>query len=287
VAAVLFLIYHARRWSYARWVAMTGAREYGEATMLAVMTLIAAALLLSMPSAIGVQHALARTHSPTAAWMGKACFETVYLSTAILVLSTDLRRYAQRIVLAAVVIARVLNTIADYAARVLGRLSSAATVWSSFDGIALLLSLVDSVPLAGLSCTMATSPHQLAERHDQVAPAQEETRVWRLEMVSMFGRQPLDCDDHYDAKTGSDTYSRNDPFVRPAPAQRVPEVCSASFANSSGHLRGAAVIDFVIDHAVQSWDSSPHVSRAFVRLSHSNAVSCGHDRPCPDGRVIS
>ena len=85
--------------------------------MLAIMTLIAAALLLSMPSAIDVQHALARTHSPTAAWMGTACFETVYLSTAILVLSTDLHRYAQRIVLAAVVTARVLNTIADYAAR--------------------------------------------------------------------------------------------------------------------------------------------------------------------------
>lgn len=52
---------------------------------------LAAVLLLSVPSAIGVQRALAPTRGGVAAWLAAAGFEAVYLSTAILILSTDLR----------------------------------------------------------------------------------------------------------------------------------------------------------------------------------------------------
>ena len=137
-----------------------------------------AVLLLSVPSAIGVQHALVGTRGPVAAWMGAAGFEAVYLSTAILILSTDLRRYAQRVALAAVVTAIVLNALADYAARVPGGLSSATAAWSSFDPLALLLSLVESAPLAGLSFAMASLLHRLAEQvDDQAEPDGEATRA--------------------------------------------------------------------------------------------------------------
>ena len=125
---------------------------------------VLAVLLLSVPSAIGVQHALAPTRGVVASWMGAAGFEAVYLSTAILVLSTDLRRYAQRIALAAVLTAVVLNTIADYAARVRGGLSTAALAWSRFDGLALSISLIESLPLAGLSFAMASLLHRIAEQ---------------------------------------------------------------------------------------------------------------------------
>jgi hypothetical protein len=126
-----------------------------------------AVLLLSVPSAIGMQHALAPTRGPVASWMGAAGFECVYLSTAILILSTELRKYAQRIALAAVVTAVILNTIADYAARNPLGLVSAAQAWQHFDALALVLSLVESLPLAGLSYAMASLLHRLAEQEGQ------------------------------------------------------------------------------------------------------------------------
>jgi hypothetical protein len=139
-----------------------------------------AVLLLSVPSAIGVQHALAPTRGMVASWMGAAGFEAVYLSTAILILSTGLRRYAQRVALAAVITAVVLNTIADYAARNPLGLVSAGAAWQHFDGLALALSLIESLPLAGLSYAMASLLHRLAEQEAQPAGAadpQEGTRA--------------------------------------------------------------------------------------------------------------
>jgi hypothetical protein len=136
---------------------------------------LAAVLLLSVPSAIGVQHALEPTRGPVAAWMGAAGFEAVYLSTAILILSTELRRYAQRIALAAVVTAVVLNSIADYGTRNPQGLVSAAQAWQHFDGLLLLLSLVESLPLAGLSYAMASLLHRLAEQEGQPADSTDQT----------------------------------------------------------------------------------------------------------------
>jgi hypothetical protein len=144
---------------------------------------LAAVLLLSVPSAIGVQHALAPTRGPIAAWMGAAGFEAVYLSTAILILSTELRRYAQRIALAAVVTAVVLNTIADYGTRNPHGLMSAGEAWARFDGLLLLLSLVESLPLAGLSFAMASLLHRLAEQEASPAERPADASPFTLESL--------------------------------------------------------------------------------------------------------
>src|SRR5262245_43897210 len=124
---------------------------------------LAAVLLLSVPSAIGVQHALAPTRGEIAGWLAAAGFEAVYLSTAILILTSDLRHYAQRVALAAVAAAVLLNTVADYGTRVPGGLTSSTAFLTSFDSLALGLSLVESLPLAGLAYAMATLLHRLAE----------------------------------------------------------------------------------------------------------------------------
>lgn len=124
---------------------------------------VLAVLLLSVPSAIGVQRALAPTRGELAGWLAAAGFEAVYLSVALLVLNSELRRYAQRVALFAVGTAIVLNTIADYQARIPNGLSTWATFRGSFDGLALVLSLIESVPLAGLAFAMATLLHRLAE----------------------------------------------------------------------------------------------------------------------------
>jgi len=145
-----------------------------------------AVLLLSVPSAIGVQHALAPTRGPIAAWMGAAGFEAVYLSTAVLVLNSELRRYAQKIALAAVITAVVLNSVADYAARNPLGLVSAAQAWQHFDGLALALSLVESLPLAGLSYAMASLLHRLAEQEGQEAEADSQ-----LEKTTPASSPPL------------------------------------------------------------------------------------------------
>ena len=125
-----------------------------------------AVLLLSIPSAVGVQRALAPTRGELAAWLAAAGFEAVYLSVAVLSLSRELRGYAQRIALAAVSTAVVLNTIADYQARIEGGLSSWMTFKTSFDGLAFALSLIESVPLAGLAFAMAMLLHRLAEEDE-------------------------------------------------------------------------------------------------------------------------
>lgn len=124
----------------------------------------AAVALLSVPSAIGVQRALAPTRGELAGWLAAAGFEAVYLATAVLILSSDLRRYAQRVALAAVGTAVLLNTLADYAHRVPGGLDGWPQFRATFDALALGLSLVESVPLAGLSYAMATLLHRLAEQ---------------------------------------------------------------------------------------------------------------------------
>ncbi len=90
-------------------------------------------------------------------------FEAIYLAVAVLLLSSELRRYAQRIALAAVTTAVVLNTIADYQAHIPDGLKTWATFRSSFDGLALGVSLIERLPLAGVAFAMATLLHRLAE----------------------------------------------------------------------------------------------------------------------------
>src|SRR5207249_3767141 len=63
----------------------------------------------------------------------------------------------------AVAVAVVFNSLADYGARVPGGLASFDLFVARFDGLALALSIIDSLPLAGLSYAMATLLHRLAE----------------------------------------------------------------------------------------------------------------------------
>jgi hypothetical protein len=124
---------------------------------------IAAVLLLSVPSAVGVQRALAPTRGDIPAWLAALGFELVYLSVALLILRPELRRYAQRIALGAVVTAVSLNSIADYAARVPGGLATWPQARALFDPLALALAIGESLPLAVLAYALATLLHRLGE----------------------------------------------------------------------------------------------------------------------------
>lgn len=120
-----------------------------------------AVALLSVPSALGVYAALLPTRGPVGAGLAAAGFEAVYISTAILLLTPDLREYARRVALAAVAVAIVLNTLADYQIKVPGGLASTAAAARLFDPLALVLSIVESAPLAGLAYAMAELLHRL------------------------------------------------------------------------------------------------------------------------------
>lgn len=139
---------------------------------------ILAVALLSVPSAVGVYHALAPTRGWFAAGSAAAGFEAVYLSTAVLVLTPALRTYAQRVALAAVGVAVVLNTLADYQARVPGGLASWAEAVRLFDPLAAVLAVVESAPLAILAYAVAMLIHRLSEgaepeRTEAAPPAQD------------------------------------------------------------------------------------------------------------------
>jgi hypothetical protein len=152
---------------------------------------IAAVALLSVPSAIGVQRALEPTRGPVAAWLAAGGFELVYISTAILLLSAELRVYARRVALAAVGVAVLLNTLADYQTRTAVMqgetiLRHGLTNWTTaqalFDPLALGLSIVESLPLAGLAYAMAELLHRLGDATpDAPAPPRAPRgRRWQL-----------------------------------------------------------------------------------------------------------
>lgn len=124
---------------------------------------VLAVALLGIPAALGVYKALEPTRGPWGAGLAAAGFELVYISTAILVLTPELRTYARRVALAAVATSVLLNTLADYAHRVPGGLTSWAQAQRLYDPLALGLSVVESLPLAGLAYAMAELLHRLAE----------------------------------------------------------------------------------------------------------------------------
>ena len=117
-------------------------------------------LLLSAPSALGVQRALAPTRGDVAGWLAAAGIELAYLSLAFATFADQRRqRLAARVARAAVLTAITLNVIADYAARVPTGLSGAAQFLATFDWLLLILSLLESAPLAALAYTLATLLH--------------------------------------------------------------------------------------------------------------------------------
>lgn len=148
---------------------------------------VAAVLLLSVPSAVGVQRALEPTRGTVASWLAAAGFEAVYLAVALLVLTPDLRRYAHRVAVAAVATAISLNALADYSARVPDGLASWAMAQQLFDPLALALAVAESVPLAALAFAMANLLHRLAEAE---APEGQPTEGPALEAPAVVGPLP-------------------------------------------------------------------------------------------------
>jgi hypothetical protein len=123
-------------------------------------------LLLSAPSALGVQRALAPTRGDAAGWLAAVGIELAYLSLAFAAFADPQRqRLASRVARAAVLTAITLNVLADYAARVPEGLSSAAQFLTTFDWLLLMLSVLESAPLATLAYTLATLLHSSAQQH--------------------------------------------------------------------------------------------------------------------------
>ena len=131
-----------------------------------------AVLLLSAPSALGVQRALAPTRGELAGWLAAVGIELAYLSLAFAAFADQQRQQlASRVARAAVLTAITLNVLADYAARVPAGLSSAAQFLATFDVLLLALSALESAPLATLAYTLATLLHSSAQQHTADASA--------------------------------------------------------------------------------------------------------------------
>ena len=123
-------------------------------------------LLLSAPSALGVQRALAPTRGELAGWFAAVGIELAYLSLAFAAFADQQRqRLASRVARAAVLTAITLNVLADYAARVPEGLRGAAQFLATFDWLLLTLSVLESAPLAALAYTLATLLHSSAQQH--------------------------------------------------------------------------------------------------------------------------
>jgi len=130
-----------------------------------------AVLLLSAPSALGVQRALAPTRGDLAGWLAAVGIELAYLSLAFAAFADPQRqRLASRVARAAVLTAITLNVLADYAARVPTGLSSAAQFLATFDWLLLALSVLESAPLATLAYTLATLLHTHSGSHPHPQP---------------------------------------------------------------------------------------------------------------------
>ncbi len=144
---------------------------------------ITAIVLLSTPSALGVYTWLQPLRGNIAAAMAATGFELAYLSLSLLVLSGDLRAYAQRTAYTAVIVAVLLNVCLDYATKTGGLTDTAAFV-ATFDVLSLLLSIVESLP-AVLAFLIASLMHRLHEQ-EQTENAQQtlqDTNSTRIDVL--------------------------------------------------------------------------------------------------------
>jgi len=126
---------------------------------------IIAIALLSTPSALGVYEWLQPLRGMVAAAMAAAGFELAYLSLALLILTGELQRYAQRVAVGAVIVAVLLNVCVDYQTKTSGLLDT-TTFLATFDVLSLVLSVVESLP-AVLAFSIATLLHRLSEHEQQ------------------------------------------------------------------------------------------------------------------------
>jgi hypothetical protein len=125
--------------------------------------LLVAILLLSLPAALGIQAHLEPTRGKLGSWSAALGLEMLYLSTGILILDSELRRYARSVALSAVASSVLFNTLLDYAKRVPGGLTDTRTFLATFDILSAFLSFVESLPLAGLAYAATILAHRLAE----------------------------------------------------------------------------------------------------------------------------
>ena len=125
---------------------------------------IAAVLLLSIPSAMGVQAALTPSRGAIAGWLAAVGIELAYLSLALLEVPERLRSTVRATAVWAVSSAILLNTLADYSAKVPNGLTGAEAFVQSFDWLLLALSVAESAPLSGLAFAIALILHNLNHR---------------------------------------------------------------------------------------------------------------------------
>lgn len=125
---------------------------------------IASVLLLSIPSAMGVQAALTPSRGAIAGWLAAIGIELAYLSLALLEVPDRLRSTVRATAVWAVASAILMNTIADYATKVPDGLTGAEAFVQSFDWLLLGLSIAESTPLSGLAFAIALILHNLNHR---------------------------------------------------------------------------------------------------------------------------
>jgi hypothetical protein len=113
--------------------------------------------LLAAPSAYGVYQYLAPESGVLAASSAAIGFELLYVGVNVLALQTaELRRYARRVAIAAVITAVTFNALAHYAAKVPAAFSGAA-----FAPLPAVLALITALPLAGLAYASSVLLHRI------------------------------------------------------------------------------------------------------------------------------
>lgn len=120
------------------------------------LLVIVAVIMLSLPSALGVQKELERTRGPVGSWSGAVGIEVLYLGIAVLLLTVEMRKQAKRVARGAVFSAVILNVIFDYREHMLkvgipNALNSSTKFVETFDPLILVLAILESLPLAGLA----------------------------------------------------------------------------------------------------------------------------------------
>lgn len=139
-------------------------------------------LLLSLPAAVGVASYLIPIRGWFAGVSAAIGIELVYLSTGILIMTAQIRGYAYRVATTAVLASILFNTLFDYQKRIPDGLKNTDSFLNNFDILSAILSLVESLPLAGLAWAITILAHRLSETVEDSAA--EETNSW--EKVKQF-----------------------------------------------------------------------------------------------------
>lgn len=110
-----------------------------------------AVAILSLPGTLGIYDALVPGRGPFVSAIAAIGFELFYVFAAFLIMKDGLHRSLLNLVIAALVLASILNVLADYRYRVPYSLDNFDTLFSTFNGLAFLLALVEGISLAGLA----------------------------------------------------------------------------------------------------------------------------------------